>query len=81
MPADRLLVFSVDQGWAPLCEFLGVPVLEDEFPNVNDREGIKKTIAGINKGAYVVLAIGALALAAIIYGLVSIQPLGSGRAT
>jgi len=81
VPADRLLVFSVDQGWAPLCEFLGVPVLEDEFPNVNDREGIKKTIAGINKGAYMVLAIGALALAAIVYGFVSIKPLGSGRAT
>src|SRR5215211_2851990 len=29
----RLLVFDVNEGWAPLCAFLGVPVPEDEpFP-------------------------------------------------
>ena len=26
VPADRLLVFSVQEGWAPLCRFLDVPV-------------------------------------------------------
>ena len=37
VPADRLLVFDVKQGWAPLCAFLGVPVPEGEpFPHVND---------------------------------------------
>ena len=43
-----------------------------EFPNVNDRAAFKKTIADINKGAYVILGIGALALGAIVYGIVSI---------
>jgi len=34
---DRLLVFDVKEGWAPLCAFLGVPVPEGEpFPHVND---------------------------------------------
>jgi hypothetical protein len=72
VPADKLLVFTVDQGWGPLCEFLGVAAPDEAFPNVNDRAEIKKTIAGITRGAYVILAIGALALAAIVYGIVSI---------
>jgi hypothetical protein len=36
VPGERLLVWSVGDGWAPLCEFLEVPVLEAEFPRVND---------------------------------------------
>ena len=36
VPADRLLVFEVRQGWEPLCRFLGVEVPEDlPFPRVN----------------------------------------------
>ena len=26
VPAERLLVFDVREGWQPLCDFLGVPV-------------------------------------------------------
>ena len=36
MPADRLLVFDVKQGWEPLCAFLGVLVPDTPFPHVND---------------------------------------------
>ncbi|MFN8594325.1 MAG: sulfotransferase [Thermomicrobiales bacterium] len=37
VPAARLLVFDVKQGWDPLCDFLGVPVPAGEpFPHVND---------------------------------------------
>ena len=33
---ERLLIFDVRDGWAPLCEFLGVPVPAGvEFPRVN----------------------------------------------
>jgi hypothetical protein len=35
LPPDRLLVFEVAQGWAPLCAFLGVPVPAMPFPRVN----------------------------------------------
>jgi hypothetical protein len=45
VPADRLLVFDVKQGWEPLCEFLGVPVPEGEpFPHVNDAESFRTRI-------------------------------------
>ena len=36
---DRLLVFQVREGWEPLCQFLGVPVPDQPFPNVNDTAG------------------------------------------
>jgi hypothetical protein len=37
VPAERLLVFEVKEGWEPLCTFLGVPVPAGEtFPHVND---------------------------------------------
>ena len=26
VPPDKLLIFSVEQGWQPLCDFLGMPV-------------------------------------------------------
>lgn len=36
VPADRLLVYEVGEGWGPLCEFLGIPVPEDKaFPRSN----------------------------------------------
>ncbi len=69
VPPDQLLIFKVDEGWEPLCRFLDVEVPDMDFPNVNDRTEIKKTIADITKGAYVFLGIGALALTALIYGL------------
>lgn len=37
IPAERLLVFNVGDGWEPLCAFLGVPVPAEPFPEVNER--------------------------------------------
>lgn len=37
VPADRLLVFDVRDGWRPLCDFLGLLQPDTEFPRVNDR--------------------------------------------
>jgi hypothetical protein len=35
---ERLLVYEVSEGWAPLCEFLGKPIPNTPFPRVNARE-------------------------------------------
>jgi hypothetical protein len=35
---DRLLVWSVQDGWEPLCEFLELPVPEIPFPHLNDSQ-------------------------------------------
>lgn len=37
VPANRLLVYQVKEGWEPLCHFLNVPVPEGKpFPHLND---------------------------------------------
>ncbi|HEX4110754.1 MAG TPA: sulfotransferase, partial [Solirubrobacteraceae bacterium] len=35
VPSERLLVYDVAQGWAPLCDLLDVPVPDRPFPRVN----------------------------------------------
>jgi hypothetical protein len=42
---ERLLVYDVAQGWAPLCEFLGVPVPDAPFPRANVRTEINDIFA------------------------------------
>jgi hypothetical protein len=68
VPADRLLVFQVDQGWEPLCQFLGVPAPDGPFPNVNDRAAVKQTLAKLTRGAYVILGLGLAAVCGVAYG-------------
>lgn len=43
LPADRLLVYSVAEGWEPLCTFLEVPVPPTEFPRINDADSYRET--------------------------------------
>jgi hypothetical protein len=38
IPADRLLVYEIGDGWEPLCGFLGVPVPETAFPSSNSTD-------------------------------------------
>ncbi|MCB1463531.1 MAG: hypothetical protein KDJ90_14145 [Nitratireductor sp.] len=38
VPADRLLVFNVAEGWEPLCGFLGVAQPDTPFPHHNVRK-------------------------------------------
>lgn len=49
IPADRLLVFSADQGWGPLTRFLGVEYREGAFPRTNDREAMARTVARLKR--------------------------------
>ncbi len=47
IPAERLLVFDVREGWGPLCRYLGVPVPATDFPRTNNTaEFWKSTQAG-----------------------------------
>jgi hypothetical protein len=36
---ERLLEWSVEDGWEPLCEFLGKPVPDEPFPHENAAVG------------------------------------------
>lgn len=37
LPAEQLLLYTMGEGWGPLCQFLGKPVPEMPFPRVNER--------------------------------------------
>ncbi len=45
--AGRLLVYQVSDGWAPLCEFLDVPVPNLEYPRINSRNETKELLANL----------------------------------
>ncbi len=44
VPAERLLVWDVTEGWGPLCEFLEVKVPEVPMPRVNDSTEFKARV-------------------------------------
>ena len=46
IPAERLLVFEVKDGWDSLCDFLGKPVPDDSFPRSNNREEFWDLVEG-----------------------------------
>lgn len=69
VPPERLLVFRVTDGWGPLCRFLGVPEPPEPFPQLNDRESIKKTIRGVMLGSYMTLAAYVAGAAACLAGI------------
>ncbi len=46
VPADRLLVWEVTDGWGPLCEFLEVDVPDGPMPHVNDRDTFLERVIG-----------------------------------
>jgi hypothetical protein len=67
VPPDRLLVYEVQQGWEPLCTFLGVPVPADKtFPHLNDtvefRARIQKVVRVMRIITNTIVAMVALSL-------------------
>lgn len=54
IPPERLLIYDVERGWDPLCEFVGVPVPPEPFPYSNRRidfaSGIDRMIARLQGG-------------------------------
>jgi len=74
IPAEKLLVFNVKQGWKPLCEFLGCDVPSSPFPRVNvahsdTKRGLSQLIGETERYiALVILSIVVL-LASVFVGL------------
>ena len=53
IPADRLLIYHVKEGWGPLCEFLDVEGPGIPFPKVNDTAEMLRKFAIIKLMPYV----------------------------
>jgi hypothetical protein len=46
IPANKMLVYQVKDGWDPLCSFLDVPVPVAAFPRTNDRGEFWDRVSG-----------------------------------
>lgn len=68
VPPERLLVFTVDQGWEPLCAFLGVPVPDVPFPHINRSESVVKRSIAKALARDVAYAAAVLALTWLLWG-------------
>jgi hypothetical protein len=44
---ERLLIYDVKEGWAPLCDFLGVEVPDEPFPHLNDTREMRRRLLGL----------------------------------
>ncbi len=42
VPASKLLVWEVKEGWEPLCRFLNVDAPDTPFPRLNDAETFRQ---------------------------------------
>ena len=63
IPADKLLIYNVKEGWEPLCEFLDVDVPDIPFPKVNDTAEMLRNFAIIKMLPYVfILSIGTISV-------------------
>lgn len=50
IPAGRLLVYDVAEGWEPLCRFLDVKVPDEPFPRTNSTEEFWQALQGAPAG-------------------------------
>jgi len=42
IPADKLLVMDIKDGWEPLCKFLGKLIPAEPFPHANESAAVAK---------------------------------------
>jgi hypothetical protein len=47
VPPERLLVYDVREGWAPLCAFFGVEIPDKPFPHLNDTREMRRRLLGL----------------------------------
>ena len=47
---SKEILAQVKDGWGPLCQFLGLPVPDTSFPNVNDTEAMRRGIRMLKVG-------------------------------
>jgi hypothetical protein len=68
VPPERLLVYDVKEGWAPLCDFLGVEVPDEPFPHLNHTREMRRRLLGlVAASAAVPILAGAGVIVALAY--------------
>lgn len=71
IPKDRLLIFNPEDGWEPLCKFLGKEVPTTPYPHAAVRSGFHDAMALIWRRALMKAARN-VGVAAVVTGLLVI---------
>lgn len=69
VPPEKLLIYSVKEGWEPLCHFLEVDVPDTPFPHLNDKAVMQRVMRW---GPLIILLILALVVGAIVVGILTL---------
>ena len=65
VPAEKLLVYEVTEGWEPLCRFLEVPVPDRPFPHYHETRAYISYIRKVKIAAYTAVIL-------ILLGMISV---------
>jgi Sulfotransferase domain len=57
-PPEKLLLFNVKDGWAPLCKFLEVPIPDRPYPHLNSTKEFKLFALALNMIGWIVTILG-----------------------
>lgn len=67
VPREKVLVHRSSDGWAPLCEFLRVPIPESPYPRTNERGATARMLrAGSRRDALRLAAIAVASVAGVV---------------
>ncbi|KPI43233.1 uncharacterized protein AB675_6777 [Cyphellophora attinorum] len=74
VPKEMLLEWSVEQGWEPLCKFLGKPVPEVPFPNKNASSSFAARVDAMVKKNLIRAAVNfCLCCAFVVMGMIALS--------
>jgi hypothetical protein len=70
VPADRLLIYDIKDGWGPVCKFLDLPVPDEPFPHENSTKDLRAQVHAMvwvaaGRWAMILAGLGALSAIAI----------------
>jgi len=64
IPAEKLLVYNVKEGWEPLAKLVGAEVPDEPFPQINDGATISLIVIG---GYYILVIVLPILLGVLLY--------------
>ncbi len=77
VPSEKLLVWSVKEGYAPLCKFLNVPMINEPFPHANDRMDLLMKMNALTIVCQLVTAAWVASIGSISYSIYKYNACGT----
>lgn len=75
VPPEKLLIMDLKEGWAPLCQFLHVPIPDEPLPRANDADAANRAAEEITSRVFQIWGTGL----AVGLGTIAVAGLGVWR--